>query len=307
MSKGKKKQEILKAEYGSDKTPLKLGAIEIPCYVLNDGTRVLSRNGIQKAIGYEGSSGDWLNRFIGSKNIANNIKPEIMAGLSEVISFERLGAGGSQSMTYGYEATKLIDLCDALIELNKAGILRENQKIYAIQAEMIIRSVAKVGIIALVDEVTGYEKVKEANALQQFLQKFLDEEKGKWISTFPPEFFEAIFRMKGWTWKQASTKKPQVVGHYINNYVYSRLAPKVLTELRKLNPKDDKGNRKSKHTQWINPDFGHPKLKEHLSILTAFAKAVGYNWNNWDRMVKRALPKFNSDGSAAQEIDFEDA
>lgn len=42
---------------------------------------------------------------------------------------------------------------------------------------MIIRSVAKVGIIALVDEVTGYEKVREKDALQLFLQKFLEEEK----------------------------------------------------------------------------------------------------------------------------------
>lgn len=302
----KKKQAILKAEYGSDKTPLRLGNTEIPCYVLEDGTRVLSGRAIQKAIGYEGSSGDWLKKFVGTKAISNNMAPEIIAGLSEPIHFERNDAGGSQPITYGYEATKLIDLCDALIDLNKAGILKENQKIYAEQAEMIIRAVAKVGIIALVDEATGYEKVKEAGALQLFLQKFLEDEKGKWIRTFEPEFFEAIFRMKGWTWKQASTKKPQVVGHYINNYVYSRLAPQVLTELRKLNPKNEKGNRKGKYPQWINPDFGHPKLKEHLTVLTMFAKATGYNWANWQRMVERALPKYEQDGSAAQEIPFED-
>lgn len=126
------------------------------------------------------------------------------------------------------------------------------------------------------------------------------------MCTFPSEFFEAIFKMKGWTWKQASTKKPQVVGHYINNYVYSRLAPQVLTELRKLNPKNEKGNRKGKHPQWINPDFGHPKLKEHLTVLTMFAKATGYNWANWQRMVERALPKYEQDGSAVEEIPFED-
>lgn len=229
-----------------------------------------------------------------------------MAGLSEVIEFQRLGAGGSVTNTYGYEATKLIDLCDALITLNKAGLLTEKQVVYAEQAEIIIRSVAKVGIIALVDEVTGYEKVKETDALQVFLQKFLEEEKGKWIATFPPDFFEAIFKMKGWTWKQASTKKPQVVGHYINNFVYSRLAPQVLSELRKLNPKNEKGNRKGKHPQWINPEFGHPKLKEHLNILTAFAKASGYNWNNWQRLVERALPKFNQDGSMSLELPFID-
>lgn len=299
-------KKILKAEYGSDKTPLILGKTEIPCYVLEDGTRVLSGRAMQKAIGYEGSSGDWLKKFITTKNISAAINPEIIAGILTPIEFERNDAGGSQPITYGYEATKLIDLCDALIDLNKAGVLKDNQQIYAEQAEMIIRSVAKVGIIALVDEVTGYQQKREKDALQRFLEKFLTEEKGKWIKTYPDDFFESIFRMKNWTWKQASTKKPQVVGHYINNYVYSRLAPKVLEELRKLNPKDEKGNRKGKYPQWIDTEFGHPKLKEHLAVLTAFAKAAGYNWRNWERMVKRTFPKYNSDGSAAQELPFDD-
>lgn len=43
------------------------------------------------------------------------------------------------------------------------------QRAVVIKSDIIIRSLAKVGIIALVDEVTGYEKVKEKDALQQFL------------------------------------------------------------------------------------------------------------------------------------------
>jgi hypothetical protein len=299
-------KKILAAEYGSDKTPIVLGNVELPCYVLEDGTRVLSGRALQKAIGYEGSSGDWLKKFISQKSIAPSVPKEVIAGFAEPIQFIRNDSGGSQPITYGYEATKLIDLCDALIDLKKAGVLKPNQIMYAEQAEIIIRSVAKVGIIALVDEATGYQKVRDKDALQLFLSKFLEEEQRKWVPTFPPDFFEAIFKMKGWTWKEASTKKPQVVGHYINNYVYSRLAPQVLDELRRLNPKSEKGHRKGKHPQWINPDYGHPKLKEHLKVLTMFAKATGYNWTNWERMVNRALPKFSKDGSQIQEIDFED-
>ncbi|MBA3829866.1 MAG: P63C domain-containing protein [Taibaiella sp.] len=307
MSKGKHKK-ILKAEYGSDKTPIRLGNTEIPCYVLEDGTRVLSGRAIQKAIGYEGSSGDWLKKFVATKNISQNINPDIIAGLLEPIEFERKDAGGSQPITYGYEATKLIDLCDALIDLKKAGVLKENQLVYAEQAEMIIRAVAKVGIIALVDEATGYQQIRDKDALQKFLEKFLVEERGKWIPTFPDEFFEMIFKMKGLTWTTANKgKKPQWIGHWINNFVYSRMAPKVLAELRKLNPKNDRGNRKSKHTQWIDVDYGHPKLIEHLNLLVAFALAVGYNETNWKRMIERARPKFDqTDGSAAQEIPFND-
>jgi hypothetical protein len=301
-----KKEIILKAEYGSDKTPIRLGTTEVPCYVLEDGTRVLSGRAIQKAIGYSGSSGDWLKKFVNTKAISASIPTEIVAGLSEPIKFLRVDAGGSQPITYGYEATKLIDLCDALLDLKKAGVLKESQIIYAEQAEVIIRSVAKVGIIALVDEVTGYQEKREKDELQRFLTKFIKEERGVYIKTYPDEFFQAIFKMRNLTWKEANKgKKPQYIGHYINNYVYSRIAPKVLTELRRTNPKDGvTRKRKGKHTQHIDIDFGHPKLKEHLTVLTAFAKAVGYNWINWQRMVERALPKFDADGSVAAELPF---
>lgn len=55
---------LLKSIYGSDKTPLKLGDLEIPCYVLEDGTRVFSGRGVQKAIGYDSKSGQWMKSFL---------------------------------------------------------------------------------------------------------------------------------------------------------------------------------------------------------------------------------------------------
>ena len=88
--------KILNAIYGSDKTPLKLGSVEVPCYVLENGTRVLSGRAMQKAIGYEGSSGDWLRKFIFQKNISDKINPDVIAGISQPIKFKRVDAGGSQ-------------------------------------------------------------------------------------------------------------------------------------------------------------------------------------------------------------------
>ncbi len=111
--------------------------------------------------------------------------------------------------------------------------------------------------------------------------------------------------MRNLNWTLANKgRKPQYIGHYLNNFIYSRIAPNVLIELRKVNPKDETGKRRAKHTQHIDIEYGHPKLKEHLSILIAFAKAAGYNWANWERMVNRALPKFESNGSQIQEIGF---
>lgn len=299
--------KLLNATFGSPDRPLVIAGIEIPCYVLEDEKRVITQRGLFKAIGISpgssaNTSGDRLAKFIEQPRFNKFLSPEVRVMTTNPIKFKTQKSGN----VFGYEATVLVDICDMVLQAHKAGLLLKQQYHIAEHAEALIRALAKTGIIALVDEATGYQKSREEDALQRFLQKFLDEEKGKWVRTFPPEFFESIFKMKGWTWKEASTKKPQVVGHYINNYVYSRLAPKILDELRERAPKDEKGNRKGKFPQWINPEFGHPILKERLTILTAFARASGFNWNNWERMVNRAFPKFDKDGSQSPELPFND-
>src|ERR1700730_2848745 len=43
--------DVRQATHGSDDHPLKIGDIEIPCYVLEDDTRVLSQRGLQGGLG----------------------------------------------------------------------------------------------------------------------------------------------------------------------------------------------------------------------------------------------------------------
>lgn len=285
---------------------LQINNLEIPCFVLKNGTRVLSGRGLQEALRirdrFEGEKrgGYILPIFFKSKAL----KPFIDNKL-EVAKFEPIICYRGNQVVHGYEGTFLADLCDTILEARKAGAkFTDRQQIVADQAEIIIRSLAKVGIIALIDEATGYQEDRDKTALRDFLEKFLLEEKGKWIKTFPDEFFESIFKMKGWDWKSAiKGQKPGVVGRYINNYVWARIAPGILQELNRINSKDERGKRKGNNPQFIDVDFGHPKLKEHLKVLTMFAKACGYNWTNWERMVNRALPKFEPDGSRIQEID----
>src|SRR5690242_17841511 len=49
--------QIKEATHGSADRPLKIGDTEIPCYVLADGTRVLSQRGLQTGIGMSSSGG----------------------------------------------------------------------------------------------------------------------------------------------------------------------------------------------------------------------------------------------------------
>ena len=286
-------KDVRYAKYGSDKTPLKLGELEIPCYVLDDGTRVFSGRGIQKAIGYESKSGQWMSSF--SK--LEGLSPYICAGtnsvfdkLSSPIPFKRNAAGGSQSTTNGYEVTILVDICSAIIDANRAGDFNDTRIVQ--HADIIIRAVAKVGIIALVDEVTGYnkEKTRAKDELQKFLDKFLSEEAARWVKVFDDVFFEDLYKMHNWTWTQTS-KRPGVVGKWINDIVYERIAPLVLTELDKKNPKNENGNRSKKHHQYLSREVGLPKLKQHLEAVHALSVASKYNWLEFMRLMDAVYPR----------------
>jgi len=84
--------------------------------------------------------------------------------------------------------------------------------------------------------------------------------------------------------------RPQVVAHYTKDLVYARLAPGILKELETRNPKNDKGNRKAKHHQFLTEDVGHPALAQHLYAIIGLMR-VADSWEQLIHMVDRAYPK----------------
>lgn len=280
---------------------LRIGEKILPVAVLNDGRRIITQNALFEAFGRPArgsrSKGDQDTPKLPGLIDANNLKPFISSELVSVIKPINY-TDKSIREVIGYDANALPLICDVYLDARDSKkpdgkrVLTEKQVPNVIAAEMLIRSLSRVGIIALVDEVTGHERDREQDSLQKFLDTFLAQEMSKWVRTFDPEFFEMIFKMKGWTWKQASTKKPSVVGHYINDLVYARIGPQILSELKVRNPKNEKGQRKYKHPQLISTDYGHPKLKEHLASLIALGRASGYNWTAFYKLVDRAFPKF---------------
>jgi len=159
------------------------------------------------------------------------------------------------------------------------------------QCEIITRVLAKVGIIALVDEITGYQYDRAKTALAEILEKFIAKELQEWTRTFPPEFYEQIFRLKNWKFAHSNIgRRPQVIGHYTNDIVYKRLAPGVLDELRKKEPKIE-GKRKRKLFQWLTGNIGHPKLRSHIDGVLALMRA-SENWSQFRHFLKKAFPPY---------------
>lgn len=265
--------KILKAKYGSDKTPLHLGELEIPCYVLEDGTRVFSGRGIQKAIGYDNKSGQWMSSFCKMEGISSYLcagDNSISERLSNPVKFKRNDAGGSQSTTNGYEVTLLVDICSAIIDANRAGVF--NDETIVRNADIIIRSVAKVGIIALVDEATGYQYERENDELQKILKAYISEELLPWQKRFPDIFYKELFRLNGWDFTVKGMKKrPGIIGKWTNMFIYEELPNGVLDELKKKTPKNESGNRTSRYHQLLTLDIGEPNLEKQINkVITLF-------------------------------------
>ena len=89
----------------------------------------------------------------------------------------------------------------------------------------------------------------------------------------------------GWDWSLNTSgawkNHPQLVGKITNDIVYKKLPKGVLDELNRLNPKDDKGNRKHKHHQ-LSLDM--PMKIENYSKISASNED-----NDFDEKLKTAI------------------
>lgn len=273
---------------------LKIGDAIIPCAVLEDGTRVLSRIGFIRTIGRKGKAKGGRKYDNESKTpvflTAKNLKPFVGKDLiknSTPVPFKL--PSGTEAI--GYKAELLPQVCNVFLEAADAGVLAKNQSHIVEQCKILIRGFAVVGINALVDEATGYQDARARDALHKILEQYIAKELMKWTKTFPDEFYFQLFRLRGWRYSYTSIKRPILVGKLTKDLVYERLAPAVVDELEKLNPKTPKGTRKHHHHRWLTRDVGHPKLREHLvSVITLMKASV--KWDDFKRMINRALPKY---------------
>jgi hypothetical protein len=285
------RHDVLKATHGSAEHPLKIGDMEIPCYVLEDGRRVLSLGGMVSALGMSGGGaggrqGDRLYQFATNKSLSPFIRNDLISRMENAVRFQA-PTGGSPAT--GYEATILPDICDAVLDAREAGALRADQLHIAKKCEILVRGLARVGIIALVDEATGYQADRARDALAKILEAFIAKELQPWIPTFPIDFYREMFRLRGLAFPDGTVKRPQYFGMLTNEIVYRRLAPGVLDELKRVTPRNEDGRPKVKYFQSLTNNKGYPKLKEHLGAVTALMK-ISKDWKGFMGLLNAHYP-----------------
>lgn len=263
---------------------------QIPCAVLKDGTRLITTSGLQKSLGKANTSGGkgTLSADLPPFLNVNALKPFIDQDLTSSISpVEFYMSNGSRA--YGYSADTLPKICEVFLKARDAGVLTPRQLHHAAIADLIIRSLAKVGITALVDEATGYQEFRDKTALQALLDKYLTQEAAKWAKTFPDEFYLGIFRLKGWNPAKEIRFKPGVVARYTNDLVYKRLVPGLLDVLEEKNPKQESGNRRWQHHRFLSRDQGIQHLKGHLFMIQKLMQS-SRSWDEFMEKMNALLP-----------------
>lgn len=271
---------------------LDLNGIKLPCYVLEDGTRVISSRGMQNILKItdlddkkeEQKPGGEMTRFIHSKWFKGLISND-----KKLEHFQPLICYKGNQKINGYEATALVDFCDIILEARKNGqIKNERRTLIAAQCEILVRTFAKVGIIALIDEATGYQYEREQQELQSILKALISDEILKWQQAFHLNFYKEIFRLWGIPFTEQNIKrKPQFIGKLTNELVYKNL-PKgivVLSKLKAKTPKTLSGNYKYRFHQSLTPEIGRESLKKVIYSIETLA-AISDSKEKFKRLVQ---------------------
>lgn len=263
----------------------------IPCSVLSNRKRVLSVSGLFRAFGSGAKSrvalpdGTPVPEFLAGGNIQQFASGELRSKLTNVIEFRSVYGGRA----IGYDADILTLICDCILDARAAGVLRPNQMKIAMSAEVLVRAFAKVGVIALIDEATGYQADRASDELQRLVAAYVVEDMRPWVRLFPDTFFRQVYRIHGWKYQAGVTQGPRYVGKFINRYVYERLPPAVLEKLRELNPVVGSG-RRHKHFQFLSEDFGEPTIDRHLASVTTLM-TVAKDKDHFKQLFAVAFPR----------------
>ena len=269
---------------------LPIGNTKVEVYVLKDRRRLVSKRAMARALGLKSDGGNAFMKTLSGKIIGSRIPDELRQKIENPIVFKPL----SGDPAHGFEATVLIELCDFLMEIRDD--LLESQAFLAQQAEAIIRAAAKIGIIALIDEATGFIDDKRREEYRELWQGFIREEAAKWEKAeFPDDLFNLIYKLYGLKrFNPSSTKHPKFFGKFLRKYIWTPLANSkgaILEELEVKNPVVyANGGRKYKLFQFLNEEVGLPALRKHIWKTVGIGDSVRTK-EQFDRSFYNAFPE----------------
>jgi hypothetical protein len=243
------------ATFGAPDKPIRIADIQVPCYVLEDGRRVIPTNGMLDTLTMArgGAMVRGMNRlelFVSRDRIKPFVSNDLYERIKNPIKF-LIG----KNIAYGFTSDTLIEIAEAVIQADNAGVLQKQQAGIAHQCRVITSSLTRIGLIALIDEATGYQTRRDSDELQKLLTAYLLPEHRPWMQSIPEEFTSEIYRVYGWK-RQANNQGPRYAGKLIRQLIYERMPKPVLPKLDELNPSNKNYQRKHRHHQFLTEKQG---------------------------------------------------
>jgi hypothetical protein len=258
---------------------------------------VLSEHGIANAIlgGRSGASkrrkksssedGVPMPIFVAPIQLKPFISSDLIDGPLKPIEYR-----DGQRVMIGYDARILRAVCEIWLRAREGGALQRQQLDKAQRAETLMRALADIGVIALVDEVTGYQKARARDELQRILEAYIAPELLPWAKRFPDSYYEHLHRVRGWPYAPGSNSRNAYIGKLTNALIYEQLPAGVLEELRSRNPRDPVSKRRKRtHHEHLTPDIGHVHLDRQIVAVTTLL-SISDTWAEFTRHFSKRFP-----------------
>ena len=285
---------------------LNLAGVKIPCAIIedidnpDDAVRVLTDNGISTAIFGTTTPSGASKRLKTAANESGLLLPVFLAPSqlkpfikeSELEILKPISYVDGTKILVGYDARILPIVCDIWLRARAEDALLPVQLDKAKKAEVLMRALAHVGIIALVDEATGFQSLRAKDALAKILEAFVEKELQPYVKKFPVDYYKEICRLRELPFNALSVKRPSYFGHITNDIVYRRLAPGVWKELKKLASKEENRKTKPHLHRYLTSDIGDPRLRELITKVVTIMQ-LSSNWHDFKTKLERILPAFN--------------
>jgi len=275
---------------------LHIGDKQIDCVVTENGDRILSMTTVFETFGRTCRGYKRANReiimppFLDALNLTEFISPELKE-LCSPVEYRNLKG----KLSKGYKAQILPQICMTYLNAEISGKITHPSQIKMSRVcHVIIGALSTVGIIALVDEATGFQQDRTKDALGKILNAFIAKELQPWTSTVPLDYYKELFRLRGIENFDCNVKKPWHFGHITNNVLYSRLAPGVLEELKRVCPRNEKGALKHRYFQKLTENTGYLKFTQHLASVVSVMK-LSDDYNDFMEKLDRIHPKRSMD------------
>lgn len=235
---------------------MEIGGVKVLCHVLEDGTALISKNGVialLTAAAGKGDLGRYIDRIPG--------KPQ---GFSFLPTSFKTAHG---PMGHGLAAAQVTMVMQLYLAALLAGELHPSQQHIGRRCGTIISALAAENLTKKVYEATGYSEDRVKREYELKCKLYLLPEPGAYEVHFHEPFWIELFRL--YRRRYHPSLRPPFFKAFIRKAIYDAIDPDVARRVKELNPNPHHG---SAHTQyWRDISLVHSQQLRVVTLMRASA------------------------------------